>query len=176
MGRELRRKQAKRDGKNVKEVQKKNIDKPLTPKMLITILAVLLLFFVILYILTGLFITKALKWFDKENNEEEISEIENKILASDTLRQIEENYYVYFYDPKEEDTEVTNALYSLSEVLYRVDLSSDFNANFIGEPSGIVEDINNLKVKNPTLIKVTSEKIVEYYSGNVEIMSALSVE
>ena len=174
MGRELKRKQAKRDGKNVKEVQKKNKDKPLSPKTFITILVVLLLFFVILYLITGLFITKEIKWFsNNDNNEKEVTKIENKILATDSLRQVEEEYYVYYYDSTEEDTEVSNTLYSVSEKVYRVDLNDAFNSNFVGEPSGIVEDIDSLKVSNPTLIKVSSEKIIAFYNGAEEIKIAL---
>ena len=173
MGRELKRKQAKRDGKNVKEVQKKNIEKPLSPKTFITLLVVLLLFFIILYIITGLFITKELKWFDNNTNEEEIKEIENKILATDSLRQVEEEYYVYYYDTTEEDSEVANALYTVNEKVYRVDLNDAFNSNFVGEPSGVVDNINDLKVSNPTLIKVSSEKIVAFYKGAEEITVAL---
>lgn len=173
MGRELKRKQAKREGKNVREVQKKNIDKELSPKTFITILVVLLVFFIILYILTGLFITKDLKWFDKKKNNDEVTEIENKILATDSLRQVEEEYYVYFYDPTLEDSEVTNTLQSADEKVYRVDLSSDFNANFIGEPSGVVSNINDLKVSNPTVIKVSSETIVGFYNGADAIKLAL---
>ena len=173
MGRELKRKQAKRDGKNVKEVQKNNQDKPLSSKTFITILIVLLVFFIVLYIITGLFITKELKWFDNKKDTEEITEITNKILAADTLRQSEEDYYVYFYNPEEENTEVSNLLYSVSDKIYRVNLNDDFNSNFVGEPSGIVENINDLKVLNPTLIKVSSEKIVEFHSGKDEIKLAL---
>ena len=65
MGRELRRKQAKREGKNVREVQKINKDKPLSPKTFAIIIGVLLLFFVILYILTGLFIQYANKLYPR---------------------------------------------------------------------------------------------------------------
>ena len=173
MGRELKRKQAKREGKNVREVQKQNNEKPLSPRTLVVILASLLLFFVILYILTGLFVTKELKWFGNDKEEENITEVDNKILAADSLRQVEEDYYVYFYDTTKEDMEVSNILYSVSEKVYRVDLSSDFNANFVGEPSGVVEDINSLKVSNPTVIKVSSEKIVAFYNGSDEIEIAL---
>jgi len=175
MGRELKRKQAKRDGKNVKEVQKESVDKPLSPKTLGFILVILLLFFVILYILTGLFITKELNWFgiNDGNEEDEVSNIENKILATDSLRQVEEEYYVYYYDTTDEDTEVSNVLYLVSETVYRVDLNDGFNSNFVGEPSGIVENISDLKVSNPTVIKVSSEKIVEFYSGAEEIKIAL---
>lgn len=173
MGRELKRKQAKREGKDVRKVQKQNVSETLSPKAFITILVVLLVFFIILYILTGLFITKDLKWFDNKESTDEVTEIENKILATDSLRQVEEDYYVYFYDPTDEDREVTNTLYSVSEKIYRVDLSSDFNANFIGEPSGIVSNINDLKVSNPTVIKVSSETIVGFYNGADAIKLAL---
>lgn len=174
MGRELKRKQAKRDGKNVKEVQKQNIDKPLSPKTFITILVVLLVFFIILYILTGLFITKELKWFSNNSNDDkEVTTVANKILATDSLRQVEEVYYVYYYDTTDEDSEVSSTLLSLNEKVYKVDLHDDFNSNFVGEPSGVVDSINNLKVSNPTVIKVSSEKIVAFYNGKEEIKIAL---
>lgn len=173
MGRELKRKQAKRDGKNVREIQRMNKEKPLSPRVFIGIVVILLLFFVTLYLLTGLFITKEIKWFNKNYNDDELIEIENKILAADCLKQIEEEYYVYFYDTKNEDSEVTDTLYSLMDKIYRVDLNDDFNSNFVGEPSGIVENISELKVSNPTIIKVSSEKIVAFYNGADEIKIGL---
>lgn len=173
MGRELKRKQAKREGKNVKEAQKKNIDKPLSPKTFAILLVAILLFFIILYILTGLFITKELKWFDNNGDDKEIVNVTNKILATDSLRQVEEEYYVYYYDTTDEDSEVSSKMSALSEKVYRVDLNDDFNSNFIGDPSGVVEDINDLRVSNPTVIKVSSEEIVEFYSGADEINVAL---
>lgn len=173
MGRELKRKQAKREGKNVREVQKKSKEKPLTIRTFVGILVMLLFFFIVLYILTGLFITKELKWFNKDSDNNEVTELENKILAVDSLRQTEEEYYVYFYDTTDENSEVSNLLYSLIEKVYRVDLHDDFNSNYVGEPSGIVENISDLKVSNPTIIKVSSEKIIEFYSGVEEITIAL---
>lgn len=174
MGRELKRKQAKRDGKNVKEVQNIKQDKPLSPKAFLAIVVALLLCFVILYILIGIFVTKEIKWFEKNDTAtKENVEVENKILASDSLRQKEEEYYVYFYDTTKEDNEVSSVISLLSEKVYRVDLHDDFNSNYIGEPSGTVENISDLKVQNPTLIKVISERIEAYYSGSEEIKIAL---
>ncbi len=177
MGRELKRKQAKREGKNVREAQKKNRDKPLSMRTFIIILIVLLVFFVLLYLLTGIFITKDIKWFNKDNEtEEDTQNIEDRILAVDSLRQYDHEYYVYYYDPSEEKSEVTNITYTLTSYVYRVDLSDDFNSNFVGEPSGIVENINDLKVANPTIIKVNDGKISAFYSGTLEITTALGEE
>lgn len=176
MGRELRRKQAKREGKNVREVQKKlNNGKRITPKMFWIILGVLLLFFVILYLITGIFVTKDIKWFDnkKDTSDTTTSTISNKILAKESLRQAEEEYYVYYYDSNKEDSDVSNVIAMLSDKVYRVDLSDDFNSNFVGEKSGIVDNIDDLKVVNPTVIKVSGEKIIEFYAGDEEIKTIL---
>ena len=174
MGRELRRKQAKRDGKNVREVQKKMKNKPLSPKTFMVIMAFLVIFFVILFLLTEMFITNKSKWFGNNSGEENIVQIENKILAADSLKQTEEEYYVYYYDTEEENAEIQNKLYSVKEKIYRVDLHDAMNSNFVAEASGIVDSIENLKVSDPTLIKVSSEKIVEFYTGKDEIVSALN--
>ena len=173
MGRELKRKQAKRDGKNVREVQKKVEDKPLSPKTFVIIMTVIILFFIVLYILTGIFVTKEIKWFDKKDNKEEVTTITNKILAVDSLKQTEETYYVYYYDAKEEDSEVSSIVNRLTEKVYRVDLDDAFNTNFVGEPSGVTSDINTLKVSNPTVVKVVSEQMTELHTGKEEIKNNL---
>ena len=173
MGRELRRKQAKRDGKNVRDVQKKIKDKPLSPKTFMVIMIFLVIFFAILYLLTDMFITNKSKWFGTDE-EQNIVEIENKILAADSLSQTEEDYYVYYYNTEEENAEIKNELYSIKEKIYRVDLHDDMNSNFVGEASGVVDTIENLKVSDPTLIKVSGERIVEFYTGKDEIVSALN--
>jgi len=48
------------------------------------------------------------------------------------------------------------------------------NSNFVGEVSGIVDGIENLKVTDPTLIKVLDERIIEFYTGKEEIVSAFN--
>ena len=68
---------------------------------------------------------------------------------------------MYYYDTTDEDVEMTGVVTSLSSIVYRV----DFNTNFVGEASGVVDSIEELKVANPTVIKVSSGKIVAFYSG-----------
>ena len=170
MGRELRRKEAKRAGKNVREAQKMSKEKPMTVKGLITIVAVVITLFVLTYILTGIFATKDIKLFNKkEKDEETTNSISNRILASDSLKQSDSSYYVYYYDSTNEDDEVREKTYDLLETVYRVDLNDDFNANFIGTPSGIVDSLEELKVSDPTIIRVENGKIVSFYNGKEEI-------
>ena len=174
MGRELRRKEAKRNGKNVREVQKLNKEKPMTMKTFITIIVTLIVFFIILYILTGIFITKDIKWFEKKDTTDTTENtISNKILGVDSLRQAEEEYYVYYYDTTNENSDINSIVNSLSEKVYRVDLHDDFNSNLIGEPSGVVSDISQLKVSDPTIIIVVSSTITEFYNGVEQIEATL---
>ena len=170
MGRELRRKEAKREGKNVKEAQKLNKEKPMTLKSFVIIMIFVIILFGLTYLLTGIFATKDIKLFNKKESEEETTNnIMNRILASDSLNQRETSYYVYYYDSTKEDEEVNEAIYDLIETVYRVDLSDDFNANFVGDPSGIVSSIEELKVSDPTVIRVEDGKITNFYSGSEEI-------
>lgn len=176
MGREQKRKQAKKEGRNVKEIQKKKQEaSELKPKTFLVILGVVVGVFVILYLITALVITKDFKLFNKEKEDtEENNIVDNKILAVDSLKQIDEEYYVYYYDTTEENEDITNITHTLNEIVYRVDLHDGFNNNYVGEPSGIVDSIEDLKVENPTIIKVSSEKIVEFYSGAEEITNAFN--
>ena len=171
MGRELKRKQAKREGKNVKELQVKKQDfNTMKPKTLVIIVAVILVLFIVLYLLTSIFVTKDFGTNKKNNSSDnEETTITNKILAGDSLRQVEELYYVYYYDSTNEDKEVSSIVSSLNDKVYRV----DFNSNFVGEPSGAVSDISSLKVSDPTVIKVESEKITNFYNGKEEIQIGL---
>ena len=86
MGRELRRKEAKRSGKNVKEVQNKNKEKYMTPKSFVIILIVCLVLFGLTYLFTGIFATKDIKLFNKkEEKGETTSQISNKIHFSNII-------------------------------------------------------------------------------------------
>ena len=66
MGRELRRKQAKKEGKSL--VKEETIEKNPIRKFII-ITCVLLLIMSIIYLVTSLFITKELDWFSKKEEE-----------------------------------------------------------------------------------------------------------
>ena len=179
MGRELKRKQAKREGRNVREVQiKKQKANELKPKTLFVILGSLVILFVILYLITGLFITKDFSLGKKNNNTSSddstnSSSVSNKILAVDSLNQSDDDYYVYHYDSSDQNDNISSSVDSLSNKVYRVDLNDGFNSNYVGDVSGIVDDISELRVISPTIIKVSNGRIIVFYSGSEEVNSIL---
>ena len=65
------------------------------------------------------------------------------------------------------------SLNSLTTKVYKVDLHDAFNSNIVGDPSGVVSDISELKVADPTVIKVVNSTITEYYTGVEQITTTL---
>jgi len=172
MGRELRRKQAKREGKSLQ----KTVSKEKNPiKSLIVITIVLLVVIGLIYLLSALFVTKELDWFKNNDKEETTETVKNTILASEIFKQKEEEYYVYFYDYTNENEQISSTVSDKlsSKTVYKVDTNSALNANYVSETSNKkANKLENLKVKAPTVIKITSEKITAYYEGN-EILEKL---
>ena len=167
MGRELRRKQAKKDGKSL--VREEIIETNQIKKYLITIFIVVGVL-AIIYLISALFITKELDWFSKDKNEttDNASTVTNTILASAIFKQSEEEYYVYFYnfDEEEKDSEITNLVNSKlsGSKVYKVNTASAMNTNYVGEKSNkSAKKLEDLKVVAKTLIKISDDNITEYY-------------
>lgn len=166
MGRELRRKQAKKEGKSLEreEIIEKN---PVKKYIIITISLIIVLS--LMYFITALFITKELDWFDKKDNDtSESNSVTNTILASATFKQSETEYYVYFYDFNEEKNSITDIVNNKlsGEKVYKVNTASAMNANYVGETGNKnAKTLEELKVVAPTLIKISEDKIVKYYEG-----------
>lgn len=171
MGRELRRKQAKKDGRSLKQetlVEENQI------KKLIIITLILIFIICVIYLVSALFITKELDWFSKKDNET-TNLVTNTILASEIFKQKEEEYYVYFYDYNDEDSQISSIVSSkLSEKkVYRVDTNSALNSRYVSDDSNKdAKTIADLKVKAPTVVKIIGEVITEYYEEN-EIINNL---
>jgi len=167
MGRELRRKQAKKEGKSL---EKEEIIEEQHLKKLIINIIIIVIVISIIYLLSASFITKELDWFNKKT-EEETTEEDNtdEILASEIFKQSEEEYYVYFYDFDEKEsviTESVNSRLSNSKV-YKVNTSSAMNTNYVSDTSNKkAKTLDDLKVVAPTLIKISGDTITEYYEKN----------
>lgn len=169
MGRELRRKQAKKEGKSLVEEKIKKDENPYNDiyKLLKTF-GVILVIVLAIHFFTALVITKEIEWFSKDDDaEDQTNSVADSILAKNTFMQAEEEYYVYFYDFNNEDSSISSLIsgeLSGSKV-YKVDTSDAFNSNYVTEEelgNSSANSIDNLKVINPTIIKVSGGSIVEY--------------
>ena len=114
MGRELRRKQAKKSGQSLERVETKKDNQ--IKKYIINIIS-LLGVFVIIYLLSALFVTKELDWFSKKEKETNVNVVANTILASEAFKQKESSYYVYFYDydEDEKDGDINHTLIKVTD-------------------------------------------------------------
>lgn len=163
MGRELRRKQAKREGKMLKNEE---IKEEYNVKKIVITCVIVLVSIGLVYLISALFITKELDWFSKEEVKENASSVENSILASAIFKQKEDEYYVYFYDFNEDNNVYKNIVSSKlsSKKVYNVDTSSGLNSNYVSDVSNKkATGLDDLKVINDTVIKIVGDTIVEYY-------------
>lgn len=163
MGRELRRKQAKREGKSLKNEE---IKVEYNVKKIVITCVIVLVSIGLVYLISALFITKELDWFSKEEVKENTSSVENSILASAIFKQKEDEYYVYFYDFNEDNNMYKNIVSSKlsSKKVYNVDTSSGLNSNYVSDVSNKkATGLDGLKVVNDTVIKIVGDTIVEYY-------------
>lgn len=178
MGREIKRKQAKYEGKALKEEPIKQDESPYNDiHKLLKTFGILLVIVLGVHFFTALVITKEIEWFSKDNKNEKVTVVDS-ILAKNTFMQKDEEYYVYFYDFDEEDTELTYLVNGMldEDKVYKVNTKDAFNSNFVTEEekgNSSVTNIDELKVITPTLIKISGDAVVGYYETFDSIKSFL---
>lgn len=105
--------------------------------------------------------------------EKEVPEIDQyQITSGQTFTRTEEEYYVVFYEEEDVETKI-NSLNDNS-VIYKVDLTSPINNGIKADNSNIVNDIEKLKVKETTLIKVSNHEIVLIKEGHDSVVNYLN--
>ena len=182
MGREQRRKDAKKNKKVLEDV---NLEEEFKMSTTIKLVFSVILILITLYYSIAIFITKEINISTKgKDDTEEVSDSEEndntslstKILASATFKQSPEVYYVYYYDFDSEEDTVTSKVNGISDdKVFKVDTGDSLNSNYVTEDKGNkkVNDLGGLKVKNPTLIKIDNDKVVGYYEGKDDILEFL---
>ena len=167
MGRELKRKENKRNGKKVRDAVIINDDNPMNEVYkLLKVLGIVLGVLVLVYLLVGIFVTKEISFGGNKNSSSEVTMNADYLLASETFRQKEDKYYVYFYDFNEDNNMYKNIVSSKlsSKKVYNVDTSSGLNSNYVSDVSNKkATGLDDLKVINDTVIKIVGDTIVEYY-------------
>lgn len=176
MGRELKRKQKKKYEGSVKENEEVNL---FTVSGLIRTFAGIVIVLFLSYLILGFFVTKELS-FKKSSkstssSSSDTSSVSNQILASNIFAQQEDSYYVYFYDFNNEDEKIKDYISGINETVYRVNTASGFNSKYVTSDKGnsSAKSLSDLKVKNPTLIKVSNDSIISYFEGVNSIIDGL---
>ena len=178
MGREQRRKEEKNNKRIVKNEEQ--LDTSIKMSTLIKIIVAITIILVLLYYILAVFITKELDVTgnkDASTSNTSTNNVPNAILASSIFNQAEETYYVYFYNFTEEDENVGSAINSnSSKTIYRVNTNDGLNSKYITLEQGnkSVTSLENLKVKDPTLIEITNDKVTKYFEGSTSIINFLS--
>ena len=91
--------------------------------------------------------------------------------------QKEDKYYVYFYDFSDKNNDVESAITSkLSESrVYRVDIKSGFNSNFMSDTSNVkAQKKEELKINGVTLIVIENGKNINYIEGSDNIVTFIN--
>lgn len=144
-------------------------------KLVIAVSAV----FIIFYGITSLLM--------KEDKTSYIKELEttgtiqyDEIVLSQLLNQNNQEYFVLVKDVKDLNVDLYNSYldqYSGKENairIYDATLNNLFNSKYIGtETNTNISDINELKLKGSTLVKIENKKIVEVYDEKEEIINFL---
>ena len=149
-------------------------------KRFIIILIAVIVFIVLAYFITRIFVTKDL--FNEETKEVTPGTINyNNTIIGAMLSKPEEEYFIMCVDAS-----VASSVYYLGLMnnysaqegalkVYLADLSNALNAKFVGETNNITENFDELTIATPTLIKVKKAKIVESYTDDESIAKALKV-
>ena len=171
------RKQALKELKKQKRNYNDEEEKNALSRFVMT-LGIVLGALVVLYLFIGIFITKTITFGNdkKDEVEESVAIDKSTIFASQLFDQSEDEYYVLVYNPEEKVQDLSSfiSLYqskSDSIKLYKVDSTKKFNGDFIVEKDSNRNPSNysELRIISPSLIKISSKSVVEYYEGFEEV-------
>ena len=144
----------------------------------ITTLMVMILIFILVYFLIGVFYTKEIDFkSDKDTKSKDEVTVDNSTITLGQLfDQSQDEYYVLVYDVNDDKSIIPSWL-SIFEsknsnaTIYKVDSKNKFNSEFLTNENGNknATTYSDLKVKSPTLIKINNKSISEYIEGEDNI-------
>lgn len=145
-----------------------------------TIFGVLLVL-VISYLLVGIFFTKTIKFGKDKKDPTEVTIDNSTILLGNLFDQKESEYMVIVYDINNKEDKTMENWISYYEgknsdvTIYKVDSKNKMNAKYIGEKENenAPTSLEDLKVLDPTIIKIKDGQITEYYEGETSVKEML---
>ncbi len=140
-------------------------------KIALGVLLFLGLSYVIVNVMRGNF-----NLFDKKNIATESID-SSMVMVGTMFNKSDEEYYVMAYDLNDEINPYYSVLleqYSGDKKIYKLDLSSGFNANYVDKEAVISSDLSKLKFSGPTLLVIKGDKIVSSYTKEADITKYLN--
>ena len=170
--RQIRRKNKKEEKNKIESVGTMDFEGPNK----LTIIAVILLFFLGFYLLT-LMITD--KGDSKEKKQSKITTISSEeIVLGRSLSMKDKEYLVIYYEKDLADTfkdSITNYRSKKELNIYVVDMSDGLNKKYAKEESNpYPKNIKEFSINGPTLIKVSNKNVVDYIEGEDNIKNYLN--
>lgn len=143
---------------------------------ILKILGIVLIMFIIIYIGTAI-VTGEIKLKKDKEEEKEVTIQTEEILAGSTFNITDKEYMVLYYDFEAADSGIYGMLYSnygssnSNVKMYKVDLSKGFNKSYVtdGKVNTNPSNIDELKVKKPTLIRIKNKKVTKFITSKEEI-------
>ena len=148
-----------------------------TGKRVVIILICVVLLFGLMYFLTTRILSKEVTKKRKQSEVTESTIQYEKILAGESFTMEQEEYYVVYYDSTDTNLSSTIATYQADKKdikLYSVDLNDGMNKKYITDSDINTSSIENLKVKNPTLIHFKNKEVVDTITDENEINDYLT--
>ena len=148
-----------------------------TGKRVVIILLCVVLLFGLMYFLTTRILSKEVTKKRKQSEVTESTIQYEKILAGESFTMEQEEYYVVYYDSTDTNLSSTIATYQSDKKdikLYSVDLNDGMNKKYITDSDINTSSIENLKVKNPTLIHFKNKEVVDTITDENEIKDYLT--
>lgn len=148
-----------------------------TGKRVVIILLCVVLLFGLMYFLTTRILSKEVTKKRKQSEVTESTIQYEKILAGESFTMEQEEYYVVYYDSTDTNLSSTIATYQADKKdikLYSVDLNDGMNKKYITDSDINTSSIENLKVKNPTLIHFKNKEAVDTITDENEIKDYLT--
>lgn len=159
-----------------KDILKDKDEIPVEIKRVIIISVVILIVLVGIYFLTEVILNKE----DDDSDKVTENAIQyEEILAGESFNQIEDKYYVIYYDSTDDYSSISSLISSYqmndNEVkLYSVDLSNGMNKAYITDGNVVTTNANSLRVKANTLLEFTNKKVTDVITDNDEIIDILN--
>ena len=173
----MKKQEAKKTNITKKEKQrylKQSFEEQSEVGRIVKILIVVLIIFFSVYFITAI-ATGEIKFGNKKEESQETVIQYQEILAGETFTKKDASYYVLYMNFT---NVMTTPLMTLADqymakethdYVYFVDMDKGFNKAYAvkeGETSNAkVQNISNLKVNAPTLLKITDKKVVQYVEG-----------